>query len=255
MADLFALLSPVQFIAVCAIAFLAGLVKGSIGFALPTIMISGLSSILSPDLALAGLILSTVVTNAWQALAQGWRAALESIRDFRVFVAFMVVALALTAQLVTRLPAQVLLWVIGVPVTVFATLQLAGWVVTVSHRRATLDAGVGAFAGAMAGLAGIWGPPTVLYLTALGTPKYAQMRIQGAIYGVGALMLLSAHSVSGLLNAETLPLSLALVLPALAGMACGGLVLRRINQAQFRRMTLLVLVIAGLNLIRRALVA
>ena len=42
---------------------LAGLVKGVTGFAMPLIMISALSSFLTPDLALAGLILPTLVTN------------------------------------------------------------------------------------------------------------------------------------------------------------------------------------------------
>ena len=55
------------------IALGAGLVKGVVGFAMPTILISGLSSFMAPDLALACLIVPTVLTNAWQALRQGWR--------------------------------------------------------------------------------------------------------------------------------------------------------------------------------------
>lgn len=50
---------------------LAGLVKGVTGFAMPLIMISALSSFLTPDLALAGLILPTLVTNFSQAFRQG----------------------------------------------------------------------------------------------------------------------------------------------------------------------------------------
>ena len=54
-----------------AVAFLAGLVKGLVGFAMPMVLISGLGSVVAPDLALAWLIMPTLVTNAWQALRQG----------------------------------------------------------------------------------------------------------------------------------------------------------------------------------------
>ena len=101
----------------------------------------------------------------------------------------------------------------------------------------------------------MWGPPTVLYLTALGTEKSEQMRAQGVIYGLGSVALAAAHMSSGVLRPETLPFSAALILPALLGQWIGGKLLDRIDQAVFRRVTLLVLLVVGLNLIRRALVA
>ncbi len=50
---------------------------------------------------------------------------------------------------------------------------------------------------------------------------------------------------------ETLPLSVLLVIPAMAGLLLGFKIHDRIDQVTFRRATLLVLLIAGLNLIRR----
>ena len=46
--------------------------------------------------------------------------------------------------------------------------------------------------------------------------------------------------------------SLAMVPPALLGLWLGGRVFDRIDQVMFRRATLVVLLIAGLNLVRRA---
>ena len=96
---------------------------------------------------------------------------------------------------------------------------------------------------------------TVLYLTALDTPKDEQMRVQGVVYGVGALLLAVAHLKSGILNATTAPLSTLLLLPALLGVGLGFALQDRIDQALFRRLTLIVLVVAGLNLVRRGLFA
>ena len=61
------------------VTLVAGFVKGAVGFATPTIMISGLGSFLAPEIALAGLILPTLVNNVMQALRQAW--ALRSFRQ------------------------------------------------------------------------------------------------------------------------------------------------------------------------------
>jgi hypothetical protein len=249
------LLSPNLWLVALSIAVLGGFVKGVVGFAMPMVVISGLSSFIDPELALAGLILPTLVTNGSQALKQGIAPALKSARRFWVYLTVGGVVLVGSAQLVRVLPIGVLLGFIGVAVTLFAMVQLAGWGLRLARQRADVEAGIGAFAGFLGGLSGIWGPPTVMYLTALGTEKTEQMRVQGVIYGLGAVALVGAHVGSGVLRAETLPLSLALIAPALLGQWLGGKVLDRIDQAAFKRATLLVLLIAGLNLIRRAVMA
>ena len=54
-----------------------------------------------------------------------------------------------------------------------------------------------------------------------------------------------------MIRGETLPLSVWLVVPAVIGIWLGFKVQDRINQELFRRLTLWVLFLAGLNLIRR----
>lgn len=246
-------LTPPMLLAVFAVALLAGLIKGMVGFAMPMIMISGLGAVVGPELALAGLILPTVATNGIQALRQGWRAAWASVSRFRVFLLAGLVFLLASAQLVRVLPQSALLLAIGLPITAFALLQLAGRELRLSAPSRRMEIGVGAFAGAIGGISGVWGPPTVAYLTALGTEKREQMRVQGVIYGLGAVALLGAHVGSGVMNAQTAPFSAALLVPALAGMWLGSRLQDRIDQAQFRRATLAVLLVAGANLIRRGL--
>ena len=101
---LFSILSPHLVLAALCVALLAGVIKGIVGFAMPMIMISGLSSIVGAEWALAGLILPTVLTNMWQALRQGRGAAWASVERFRVFLLCGLVTLLLSAQLVRVLP-------------------------------------------------------------------------------------------------------------------------------------------------------
>ncbi len=245
-------LTLLQLISALGIAVLAGIVKGVVGFAMPTVMISGLSSVLAPDVALAALILPTLVTNGMQALRQGLAEALASMRRFGVFLGAGLCALLVSSQLVAILPLRALLLAIGLPVTLFGLAQLAGWQPRLSQSR-PVEIGLGGLSGFIGGMSGIWGPTTVTYLTALGVEKREQMRVQGVIYGIGAVALALAHTGSGVLNASTVWLSAALIPPAVLGMWLGGLVQDRIDQQAFRRATLAVLVVAGLNLLRRAL--
>lgn len=242
------------FAAAMVLACFAGLVKGVTGFAMPMIIISGLGSFLPPETALAALILPTLVTNVWQAVRQGFRAAAASARLHWRYLAMVLLCLVISAQFVTRLPASVLYLILGVPVVAFAVLQLIGWRPKIDpNRRRVAELGIGAFAGAIGGLSGVWGPPTVLYLTALGIPKVEHVRVQGVVYSSGAIMLALAHLKSGVLDSDGLSFSALLVIPAILGLVLGFAIQDRLDQEKFRWAILIVLAIAGLNLVRRGI--
>ncbi|NOD78123.1 MULTISPECIES: sulfite exporter TauE/SafE family protein [unclassified Ruegeria] len=251
--SLFSILSPQDLMLAMAVAFAAGWIKGIVGFAMPMVMVSGLNSFLTPELTLAGLILPTLVTNGLQALRGGATAAYSSILRFRVFLIVGGLMLVLSAQLVTMIPSSVSLLLIGGLVSVFCLFQVLGVRLVLNQPSARIEAAMGGVAGFAGGMSGVWGPPTVAYLMALNTPKKEQIRIQGVIYGLGAVLLLAAHLGSGILRAETLPFSAILILPALVGMWVGIRLQDRIDQASFRKATLFVLLVAGLNLLRRGL--
>ena len=248
-------LDPWHFTLACLITLLAGFVKGAVGFGAPMIMIAGLANFLPPSIALAALIIPTVVTNIWQSLRGGVGPALESFRRYRVFLIIIVIFIALSAQLVRVFPEQLMLLLLGVPVVLFTLIQLFGFTFHIKpEHRTRAELIIGAFAGFIGGFSGVWGPPTVLYLNAIDAPKTEHVRVQGVIYGIGAVTLLIAHLRSGVLNADTAPLSFAMVPAALVGMALGFAIHDRLDQKRFRQATLVILAIAGLNLIRRAFV-
>ncbi len=248
----FPFLGPLTFIIVLCIAFCAGFVKGVVGFAMPLVLISGLTLFLAPELALAGLIAPTLVTNIVQSMRQGPRAAWISVKAFRYFLIAGGITLVIAAQMVRVVPERLLLFVIGVPAFGYAALQLSGVQFSLTRNSKLVEIVAGAVAGILGGFAGTWGPTTVMYLTAINTPKLDQLRVQGVIYGLGSVALVGAHFGSGVLRAETVPFSLLLVAPALIGMWAGSRVVDRIDQVMFKRATLIVLLIAGANLIRRA---
>lgn len=237
-----------------AIMFLAGFVKGAVGFALPMVAVSGIGSLLAAPVAVAAIMLPAMLTNVWQAFRDGPRAAWESFVAFRPFVVLIVVTMGLVAPLVSILSAQVLFVILGAGVTFFALLQLAGWRPGAGFGQSRVAAAAsGVVAGIFGGLAAVTGPPVVLYLLARGVPKVEMVRLQGVIFLLGLLVVIAVHGSTGVLNATTLPLSVLLIAPAFAGMAVGLWVQDRLAQETFRRAVLAVLVIAGINLLRRGL--
>ena len=236
------------------VTFAAGFVKGAVGFAMPLVMISGLGLFLEPTLTIAGIILPIVVSNFLQVSRFGMAEAKSAVAEYWRFILIVCVMILVVAQFVTRIPTRTMYLVLGVPVVALSLIQLTGVRFHIPQkRRRVSEWAFGALAGGLGGLTGTWGPPTVLYLIALDTPKSRQLLVQGVVYGLGAVSLLAAHLHSGLLNAVTAPFSALLLIPAYLGMQAGFLLSDRLNPVTFRRITLVVLTIAGLNLMRKGL--
>ncbi|MEM7641413.1 MAG: sulfite exporter TauE/SafE family protein [Pseudomonadota bacterium] len=249
------MLTPLAWGLALAIACFAGIVKGAVGFALPLVMISGLSSFLDPKLALAGILMSVLATNGWQAIRHGGVAIRNAVMRHWRYLLVLGVAIFGAAQAVASIPANAFYFILGVPVVALSLLQLSGIRLTIPpHRHIAAEWGIGLISGILGGLAGTWGPTTVLYLMAINTPKARQMVVQGVIYGLGSIVLVSAHLRSGILNGETIWFSAALLPAALIGMTIGFRIQDRMDQELFRKATLIVLVVAGINLIRKGIV-
>ncbi|MBI1171688.1 TSUP family transporter [bacterium] len=247
-------LSAPAFWAAMAITFFAGYVKGAVGFAMPLIMMGAFTSFLPREVALAGLILPTFVTNVTQATRQGLAPALETSRAYWRFLTVTAVFIVISAAFVHAIPQRVFLALLGVPITIFALLQLSGrnMALRLEHRRRA-EWLLGAIGGLYGGVSGIWGPPLLVYLLSINADKRETVRVQGVVFLMGAFVLLLAHLHSGVLNAQTAGFSLALTLPAQVGQIVGNRMQDRLNQDQFRRWTQVLMVLTGLNLARQAL--
>lgn len=233
---------------------LGGMVKGVVGFALPLVSLSVMASFLPVETAVGLLILPTLVANLLQSTRNGMGAAWGSLRRYAFLNAVLMATILVSAQLLVLLPEQLLFALLGLMVGGLGTVQLLGWRPTFPPaRRRLAELATGVVAGFFGGFSGSWGPPLVLYLLAAGVPKPEMVRVQSVSYLLGSVVLLGAHLRSGVLNALTLPVSAWLALPAMAGMLVGYRLQDRLDQELFRRVTLLVLILAGLNLLRRGL--
>lgn len=247
-------LSDQAFAAAMVITLFAGFVKGAVGFAMPLILVSAFAVFLPQELALAGLILPTLTTNLSQAFRQGVAPAVETARTYRRFLIATVICIAISAPFADAIPRTAYLLMLGLPITVFAALQLMGRKLAIRlHHRDRAEWGLGVIGGLYGGVSGIWGPPLLVFLLSTGADKLQMIRAQGVVFLIGAMALLVSHLATGIANAESLGFSAALTVPALAGLYAGYWVQDLLDQARFRRWTQGLLVVTGLNMVRLAI--
>ena len=242
------------FLAASAVTFGAGFVKGAIGFAMPLILIAVLPSFMPAQTALAALILPVLVTNMHQSLRQGFAPAWQSGRKFWRLILATVIGILISAPFVVVLPQQTMFLLLGAAVVIFTLLQLSGWAPDIAPRwRAPVEFGIGLVGGLYGGISGVWGPPTIVYLLAAKVEKTEMVRVMSVLFAIGAVVLTGAHLRSGVLNAETAVLSAAMLVPAGIGMWLGYKAHDRMDPVRFKRWTLILLALSGLNLLRKGL--
>lgn len=236
-------------LAICA----GGFVKGVTGIGLPIVAIAVMVNFMDPLTTFTMLTMPILVTNLWQAAtSHDWKAPF--VRFWPMILVF-IASLVAGAQLAVALDTHILLLVLGVTVAVFAASNI------VKPRAHPLSPATerwaGPFAGVLGGLLGglttIWGPPMMMLFILLKLEKDVWVQTVGLIWFLGSVPLALAYWQNGLLNGETLPLSLYACVPGMIGIWLGEAIRRRINQETFRKVMLVALLLIGLNLIRRAL--
>jgi uncharacterized membrane protein YfcA len=236
------------------ITFSAALIKGLVGFGMPLIMVVGLASFLPVDIAIAAMIIPTFLANVQQSLRDGFRAAIQTLVRFRLFIGVVAVTNLAATQLVPVLDPSTLILALGIVIALLTSVQLAGFQLKYPpEKRVPVEISLGIVTGFFGGLAGGWGPTTVLFFLTLNLEKRTQIRAQGLVYLVGSFFLIVGHGSNGVMTTSTTVFSLLLVAPAMIGLFLGYKLHLRMNPSSFTTATRLVLLLAALNLIRRGL--
>ncbi|WP_181704955.1 sulfite exporter TauE/SafE family protein [Chthonobacter rhizosphaerae] len=239
-------------VAVVAATFLvAGLVKGVTGMGLPTVAMGVLGSVLSPLAAAALLLVPSFVTNVWQ-LAAGPRLRPLAVRLWPMMAAIVVGTLAGSAVL-ARGDARLTTAGLGAALVLYAVYTLAARQPRVPPRHERwLSPAVGFATGVVTGGTGVFVMPAVPYLQALDLEKDDLVQALGLSFTLSTLALGAGLAAHDAVRPADLALSALAVAPALAGMAAGQLIRRRISPGTFRRWFLVCLMLLGLDMTVRA---
>ena len=100
-------------------------------------------------------------------------------------------------------------------------------------------------AGGLKGMTGSFVVPGVMFLQAIGLPRDMLVQAMGMLFTLSTLALAIALGGSGLLSAEVGAMSAVALLPALAGMAIGQRVRKRLSEQAFKRAFFVALLVLG----------
>lgn len=235
-----------------ALAFLlAGFVKGVIGLGLPTVAIGLLSLVMTPAQAAALLVVPSLVTNVWQlALGAHLLALLRRLWPLLLGICAgtAIGALAFPGAMTGRATAA-----LGLALIVYAGLGLAAVRFEVPPRAEPfLSPLIGIATGIVTAATGVFVLPGVPYIHALGFDRDDLVQALGISFTVSTLALAAMLARDGALQLSVAVPSLLALVVALAGMALGQWVRRRVRPEVFRTCFFLGLLLLGGHLALRA---
>ncbi|MGJ7492200.1 sulfite exporter TauE/SafE family protein [Variovorax sp. ZT4R33] len=220
--------------AASAVFLLAGLVKGVIGLGLPTLSMALLALWMRPVEAAALLIVPSFVTNVWQ--VRPWPSLWPLLRRLTGIQVGIVVG-TLGGAMVFGVPTGT--WsrlFLGAALVAYAAWGLAGRTLHIGPRAARwLGPLAGALTGVVTALTGVFVVPAVPYLQALGLQRDALIQAMGLSFTTATVALAIGLIGTGGYAANDLPLSVAMLLPALLGMSVGQWLRDRLPLVAFRR--------------------
>jgi uncharacterized membrane protein YfcA len=245
-------LTPFDYASIAATMLAAGLIKGLIGFGLPLVAVSLLSSFLDVSLSLSLIILPIVFTNFWQG-ATGGRIKM-ALRRFWGLLITLSIGIWIGSRVVATVNPDAVLLILGCVVILYSLLELTAFRITIApeHERSS-GLAAGMVSGLVGGLTTSYGPFLAAYMSALKMTKDDFVGSAGVIWFWASLSLLVAYGSANILTAERALISAGCVIPALLGLHLGSLLRRRLNEVFFRRLLLFALIVTGLNLLRRGL--
>ena len=227
---------------------IAGMVKGVIGLGLPTVSIGLLAISFDLTTAMTLLIVPSFATNVWQATIGGHLLPLLKRLWLFLLIAGATVWIGSIALITIDLP--VLSTLLGALLITYAVLSLSGFQLKLSSQQerwaAPLSASIN---GILTGMTGTFVIPGVMLLQGIGLSRDQLVQAMGMLFTVSTIALGIALQYRGFSSAQLNLVSLAAVLPAVAGMWAGQRLRKQLSEQHFRLVFFISLLILGLYII------
>ena len=228
--------------------FAGGAVKGLVGIGIPLVSLSLLSLFLPLADAVILLPVPIIVANVWQSIVTPH--FVSAIRRFWPLVLAMLIGTVAGAHVLTALDAASLNLLVGTLVVLFTLSSVMNPELRLPVR---FERGVGVVAGAiggfMGGIAALFGPPIILYLTSLRLDRETFVGVISSIYLCSAVGLVIVFGSVGVMSQAQFVESAIASVPLMLGVWAGQRFRGGIREAVFRKLLLVVVLGVGVRLI------
>ena len=247
------LLDPQVILLGALIYLLSGMVKGVLGIGLPLIGVPLLSFLVPVPTAIALLSIPILLSNIWQ-MFQGEGLG-DAIRRFWPLLLTLMVGITIGARLLVGFDQATIDPLLGGLLIAISLTNLVAWRPRITPPMERILGPVIGFAGGLlGGMTSFFGPPIVLYMVSLRLPREHFISAIATAYLCGVVPLNVSLAVYEFLTLDEALISLAAMAPVFAGLLIGQRLRRLLPQEVFRKALLIVLMIIGAMLIRRAMI-
>ncbi|MFZ0093322.1 MAG: sulfite exporter TauE/SafE family protein [Pseudolabrys sp.] len=226
--------------------FLGGLTSGLAGFAMGLVVSGIYLHILTPIQTATLIVGYGFVTQGYGVWALRhavrWRGAAP-------FIIGGLMGVPAGTMLLTYIDPAYMRIGVGILLVVYSIYSLARPAIKLAHEGVAAEVGVGFLNGLLAGLTGLVGIVVVIWCQLRNWPKDVQRAIFQPVLLATILTSTVSLSAAGAVTAETMKLYLLGLPCMLAGTWVGLKSYGKLNDAAFRKIILLLLLVSGLSLI------
>lgn len=235
---------------IAGIFFIAGLVKGLAAFGTPLVTMPLLAFIMPVPAAAALTVIPIFISNVVQAVQT--RAGAGVARRLWPLFLLLPLVMGLSTRLITVIDPHWLFKLVGSMIVLFVILHAARKMPSLPMRLSLpLSALSGVIAGLLGGATSFYAFPSLQLFIALGLAPMEFVFATSTMFVTGAIGQGVGYAKLGLLQADELLVSLAVVVPLLAGQQIGQAIARRGSVTLFKRAVLAVMTVMGLTMIQR----
>lgn len=233
--------------------FIAGLVKGVVGFGLPVVALALLANTIGLKSAIALITAPAILMNVYQAAVGGY--FMQIVKRLWPLLLTATVCIWFGVSLLAAADGRIATGLLGMLLVLYSGYSLARaqlkppreWEIWATPL-------VGALSGIAYGFTGSLMVPGVIYLQALDLGRNMLVQALGLTFLLTTSALALSLSSHDLLGADLGLLSLATLIPAILGMVVGQRYRHRISEELFRKLFFWALLVAGAYMILRVFV-
>ena len=229
----------------------AGFAKGTTGMGLPLVATPLLAGVFGPKAAVVIVTIPIFAANSLL-LLQGWR-RLDVLRGIAPIIIASAIGTAIGVNLLARLDQRTFAILISIMVVIFLSRgdRLIGD--DPGARRALiLGPVVGFVGGILQGTTSIASPLIGSFFHARKMDRHEYVIVLAAIFELNAAVQLVGYALLGLFTPEILAIGLLGLVPTLLALMAGIYFRGRLDQARFRQLIVVLLVLSVLNLLWRS---
>jgi uncharacterized membrane protein YfcA len=233
---------------------IAGMLKGIIGVGMPIVALPLISMFIDVRASVMLLSVPLVLSNVPQALEGG--KVLGCLKELLPVLLGMVPGILIGVFVLLAVDASIAKLIAGVVVVVIAILtMLAPKLEIKKHLQKPVGAVSGLLGGALGGLAAMPGPLVFTYLLAKGLRGKSFTKEASMFLVLSAALLAAVLTSSQAFGWSDLAVSTAALLPVAAGMVVGQKLRDRVSGEACRHAVLIVILLSGAELVRKAMLA